>query len=533
MNSHSLLRFEKPGKYSLVIAIIALLMVAATWFWLFKTKWPLGVKGEWRMNPNAGAWPVGAWGLPVAALGIFGGFAALCAYDRLRRAKNRREQIASTRLCLIGICLLSFVWPWTLLGPGGTSNLIASQWSDTANEYFSTAYLMDDARRFTSEYAATRQHPASVLQAHVATHPPGAVLFYYGARRVYESTSILQSMFSGLAVSLTTDSVEKIAADCNRLRGTATRSAGVRTNAPDLPSQAVGGALWSAFLISLLLALATPAIYLAASSQRADSSDETQIVNSEMRGLLAAAFWALYPAANLFAFTLDAVIAAGAAWTLALLALRLRGGKPQFACACGGVLALTSFISFGALATGAIVFLALVFFHGGCARIIARELAFIGAGFVATWFVLTLIFPMQPLVIFSQAIDVHRYATGGRSRVLWAWLNILIFAVFCGWPLFVAAMGALSHWKQTGGMMRAPLVLGVSGVLTILLLTLSGQASGEVERLWIFLAVPLCILAATALLRHANALVIGTLLVLQALQTLLMAAWLAPLVLPF
>lgn len=537
MKIGSPVRFEKPDKYSLVLAIIALLLVAGTWFWLFKTKWPLGVKGEWTIKPNLGAWPRGAWGLPVAALFIFGGFAALCAYDRIKRAKNRREQIASTRLCLIGICLLSFVWPWTLLGPGGTSNLINSQWSDISNEYFSTAYLMDDARRFSSEYAATRQHPAAVAQAHVATHPPGAVLFYYGARRLYESTPVLQSVFSGVTVSLTTDSVEKLAADANKLRSTAARSAGLKTTPPELPATAVGGALWCAFLISILLALATPAIYLIASSHRArtqaEPTEESQIMNAESCGLIAAAFWALYPAANLFAFMLDAVIAAGAAWTLALLAMRLRGGKPLWGFASGGVLALTSFVSFGALATGAIIFFAIILVHGRNLKIVARELFFIGAGFVVTWFVVTVIFPLQPIVIFTQAMDAHRFATGARNRVLWMGLNILCFAVFCGWPLFVAALGALGKWKEIRLSMSAPFAFGIAGVLAVLLLTLSGKASGEVERLWMFLAVPLCVLAATFLTRRANIAIIGTLLFLQALQTLLLSAWLAPLVLPF
>jgi hypothetical protein len=525
--------------------LCALIAVLVTGAWLWLAKWPLGVKGEWAIKPNAGAWPVGAWLLPVGTLAIFGGFAALSAYDRLKRAKNRREQIASTRLCLCGIFLVSLLWPWSLLGPGGTSNLVTSQWSDIANEYFAVAYQIEDANEFARSFAAIRQSPDSILQAHVATHPPGAVLFYYGARKIYEASPFLRTAFANVATTLTNESIAELTVRSNEVRRSATRSAGIATLPSDLPASAVGGAIWSAFLISVLLALATPAIYLIAASTGAEATTE-EIVQAQTRGLIAAAFWALAPTANLFSFTLDAVVACGAAWTLAFLALRWRGGHWLWLCVAGAALALTSFVSFGALAIGVIAALAACYARRDAIGSGVKELLLVATSFVVVWFTLSVIFPMQPLVVFSQAMAAHRFATvNARSRGAWTLLNLVSFAVFCGWPGVAASLAAAwSRWREranarklaTGAFAQnllpeIPWAIGLAGLLVIVLLDISGKALGEVERLWMFLLPPLCVLVALYLSRK-NAKVVTAFLILQALQTLLMAAWLAPLVLP-
>jgi hypothetical protein len=533
----------------LLIAVLSGLAVLATLLWLWFWKKPLGVSGEWAIKPHTAAWPIGAWGLPVVALFIFGGFAAISAYDRFKRAKNRREQIASTRLSLLGITLLAVVFPWASLGPLGTSNLINSQWSDISNEYFGTAYEIDDAREFTSSYAATRQTPDSPLQAHVATHPPGAVLSYYLARRIYESSPFLQAACSSIAASLTQETVAELAVRSNELRRTAARSAGVPSTPRDLPPDAVGGAVWCAFLISLLLALATPAVYLIGTSTPAgereaneSSLQSTSFDTAESRGLIAAALWALAPALNLFAFTLDAIIAFGAAWTLALLTIGFRSGKRFWFFAAGSMLALTSYVSFGALAIGAIAIIALLLVRRTPFASLIKDVFALGAGFVFIWLLIMLVLPGLPLVIFSQAMEAHRMATvNSRSRIAWTALNLLSFAMFCGWPLVLLVLySARDQWRrkifiaQDDAKLneaRFAAAIGLAGFAVVLLLNFSGQALGEVERLWLFLIPSLCVLASLVAVRW-NAKTIALLLVLQAAQTLIMAGWLSPLVLP-
>lgn len=526
---------SSSSRISLALLAVCFALLGFTLFWLARAQWPLGVAGEWQIKPNQGAWPLPAWGLPAAVLFIFGGFAALSAYDRFKRAKSEKEQRASTRLCILALTVVAFAWPWALLGPGGTTNLIASHWSDTSNEYFGTAYQVEDVREFTREYAARWQTPQSVVQAHVATHPPGAVLFYHGARRVYEAVPSLQVLFSGLAVSLTGDSIEELASQSNTLRMSAERAAGVETPDPPLPSSAVGAAMWCAFLVSLLLALSVPATYFIASIS---SGAEQGATDAEARGMTAAALLALSPVLSLFAFSLDGLIACGAAWTMAFVALRLRGGSGFWLPVAGAVMALTSFVSFGALAIGAIVLTALLFARQ---RESGKEIAVFLAGFGLFWAFLLLLFPMQPLEVFRNAMSAHHFATvESRSRGAWLWMNLVSYAVFCGWPLFLAALlgGArfvydfFTRFRHDKYFLNTPVVIGVAALCTMFLLTLSGTARGEVERLWLFLTPSLAVLAAANLMQLARWQSIGVLVILQAVQTILMAAWLAPLVLP-
>jgi hypothetical protein len=528
------MRFVKSRRF---LTAICAALFAVTLLWLGKVKWPLGVKGEWQIVPNAGPWPLPAWGLPLAVLFIFGGLAALSAYDRFRRAKSEKEKRGSTRLCVLALTVLAFTWPWALLGPGGTSNLIASQWSDISNEYFGAAYNVENAREFSKNYAAKSQTPQSVLQAHVATHPPGAVLFYYGAKRIYELSPFLQSSFDNLAVSLTNESIEDLSAQSNQLRTSAERAAGVENPDGELPASAVGAAMWCAFLISLLLASCVPATFFIASIAENTGAGSTPDIG-EARGMTAAALLALAPVLSLFAFTLDALIACGAAWTMAFIALRLRGGKKHWLIFSGGAMALTSFISFGALAIAAIAIIALLFARR---RAALSEIALFGVGFIALWLALIVIFPMQPLSIFQKAMAMHRFATvESRSRGAWLGMNIVSYAVFCGWPLFMAALAGGAHflrvlWREKAvarERLSTPVVIGAAALVTMLLLTASGSARGEVERLWLFLTPSLATIAAAHLMQRSSVKNIGVLLALQAAQTIVMAAWLAPLVRP-
>ena len=527
---------NRISRLSSFLVALALVSFAVTLFWLAKGKWPLGVAGEWQIKPNSGPWPAPAWGLPIAVLFIFGGLAAISAYDRFKRAKKEKEKRGSTRLCIIGLTILAFAWPWSLLGPGGTTNLISSQFSDISNEYFGTSYQIENPRQFSSEYSTKWQTPQSVTQAHVATHPPGAVLFYYFARKTYDATPFLQNSFSGIATALTSDSVETLAAQANQSRTIAERSAGVKNPDPELPISAVGAAMWCAFLISVLLASCVPAIYFVASLGGSESTPEAtgSADFNEARGMIAASLFALAPVLSLYAFTLDALIACGAAWTLAFIALRLRGGKPVWLLASGAMLGLTSFVSFGALAIGVIATIALLFAQR---RKSPRDILIFSGGFFLMWLILTLIFPSNPLEIFRNAMSAHSFATvQSRSRGAWIGMNLVCYAVFCGWPILWAACAGgfqfFANLKNPQIAWSTPVIIGVAALLTMLLLTLSGGAKGEVERLWLFLTPSLAALAASTLMQRPHLPSIGVLLLLQAAQTLIMAAWLAPLVLP-
>lgn len=513
-----------------VLASLPLFFALA--FWLLRGRGGLGV-GNWVLTPNARPWPPGAWLLPLGVLFIFCGAAALSTYDRFKRAKSAREKRNSTLTALFCLALTLFLWPWSLLGPGDVSqfdargkalsptyegrfNIIAAQWSDIATEYFGVAYQIKDARDFGRNYATKYQKPISPYQAHVATHPPGATLFFYGARRVYEAIPPLQSGCENLAVALAHQSLRDMAEGANLLRVNASPGMGAG-EVPPLPISAVGGALWCAFLLGFSLVLAIPAVYgLATSGQSGDAA--------EKRGLFAVALWVLAPTTNLFAFTLDAPVAAGSVWTLFLLSRALDSKDSQRAriyCLSAGIgLALTSFLSLGALAIGAVIALTVVIWRRQ--QLVARGLE-VGLAFFATWAIFSLWLGFNPLEVVSGAMQAHRFATlNNRSWLAWAPMNLIVWAVFIGFGTLVC--GFRREKPRFSGAQ-----LGLATLFILILLSLSGNVRGEVERLWLFALAPLAVWAAFAPISSRNR---AILLGIQAAQTLLMAATLGPRVRP-
>ena len=526
--------------------LFAALAVGLTALWLFLWRAPLGLRDQWTLVPNQTAWPIGAWLLPLGVVLIFGGAAALSVYDRFKRAKSRREQTNSTIVALVCLAIVAFLWPWALLGPGqigsrasaapatrfdkltleGRFNIIAALWSDPATEYFGAAYQITDARAYLHNYAGDEQKFVSRTQAHIATHPPGAVLWFYGARVLYEKVPGLQSAFGALAATVTGQNLTELSTGAGALRNTAARAAAL-PDPPPLPSSAVGGALFAAVLLGLSLVAAIPAIYgLAAVGAGADA---------ERRGLVAVALWVLAPSANLFAFTLDAVVALGAVWTLYFAALAWTQSRPLWWIAAGVMLALTTFVSLGAVAVGVITVIALVWFRPvGW----VRGALVLGAAWVASWAILAVAGGFNPLAVALQALASHRLVTlESRAYLPWIGLNLAVWMIFVGWPAVALLAGGVKLYR-TSELSASPLAnqlasgaaLGVATIATLLLLSLSGNVRGEVERLWLFSLAPLCVLAAS---RHWPARVVGPLLGLQALQSLVMAATLAPLVRPF
>lgn len=495
--------------------------------WLFQTSRGLGVAGQWTITPHEW-WPIGAWGLPLAVLFLFGGMAALSAYDCFSRAKTPGEARQSAGLCIGALTLFCILWPWFLLGPGGTTNLVSASFSDVSNQYFAAAWQMQNARDYTRDYAAKEQTPSSIMLAHVATHPPGAVLFYAGARSVYEALPPLKSTFDGLTRWLTQGDLATVALSANAARRTAARVAGASQTPADLPLDAVGGAIWSAFLLSLAVAFCVPGVYWLA------SLGEENLPLRCARGMTAAALFAIAPAVGLFTFTIDALIAAGIVWALVFLALGLERQKYFWTVLSGALAGLMCFISFGALAVLAIMGIVLCWRR----QKIALHVAAVIAGFAVVFLVLQLLFPMQLPLIFKQAMAAHRYATlQSRTWGLWAWMNVVVFAIFAGLPLWWMCVTNGAEAIRQRRHCSVGQQIGIATFVVMLLLTLSGSARGEVERLWFFLIAPLAILAGQHFRESSfprkKTYLISALLAAGCAQAILMAAALGPLVRPF
>jgi hypothetical protein len=551
---------EHAGRSLAALFALCVVALAGVAWWLLKSGRGIGRDG-WFITPHP-PWPLSASLLPIGSLAIFGGLALACAYDCLYRAKSPREQRTSLRLALGALALLSAGWNWGLLGPAAfstknqvrpsTFNVLAVAWSDVATEYLSTAYRASDARSFSRSYATSWQSPRSPVIAHVATHPPGAVLFYFACRRAVENSPSFREWLLVRAEAATGVERTALARELNDIRFASARS-GVAADKLDaigtapLPVEAIATALLASSILSLAPALAVPALFLLGSSCAPFEQRRAQ-----GRGLLAAGLWVLAPTVGLFALTLDALVALGAAWTLALVAgyLRAAGGGSdgsqaarKYLLGAGAVLALTGFVSFGALTVGVVAALWLVSERRW------RGLLWLAAGAGAMQCLILLAFPHALPTVFAQAMDAHRGATlTTRSYGGWLALNPLMFALFASGPVLLGALGALFQqrvWKdavEADAVAARAVNLALAAAGAMLLISLAGSVRGEVERLWMFLLPPFCAAAASAWVplnpgpRRGKVALVGTAAVLAAVlvavQTLLMAATLAPLVLP-
>lgn len=528
---------------------LAALGVIAVALWGLVWRAPLGIPNEWTIPPNATTWPLGSWGLPLAVLVIFGGAAGLSVYDRFKRAKSRKEQKNSVVTTLICLAILCFLLPWTLLGPGALSrtvttstlsrltlegrfNLLAAQWSDLATEYLGAAYKINDAREFTRTYAATQQRPTSRALSHLATHPPGATLWFYGVRLFVEGVPGLSGNLNALAVRLTAQDEPTLFSLLSDVRQTASLGAGGQAPAP-LPQSAIGVSLMCVILMGLSLVVALPAVYGLATT----GIDENSLDMAEARGLFACTLWVLAPTLNLYAFTLDAVIACGAVWTLYLASRAFLTGRVGWAMAAGVAFSLTTQLSFGALCLAVVLVGA-----GWVAKVpppkLLRVVGWALGGFLVTWGGAAIWGGFNPLTVMAQATAAHRFATlEVRPYSHWVLLNLLIWAIFCGWPLIAALIQSPRLGKEliirTGSRKEVEVIpwgvaFALATIATLVLLSLLGQVRGEVERLWLFLLAPL---TASVLVRSGKE--ATCLAVLQGAQTLVMAATIAPLVRPF
>jgi hypothetical protein len=568
---------------------VTLAALAPLLAWLLRGQGKVGRDG-WFLAPHD-PWPLSAWWLAIGSLVIFGGLALVCAYDSFERAKSEREARASLRMSLAALMVMSLAWNWSLLGPVGFSaapstissgevpvragayNVLASQWSDVATEYLGAAYRTDDARQFSRGYAARWQSPESPLVAHVATHPPGAVLFYYACRRAVESLGPLRELLLALCESAAGAPRAQLQSELNQVRVVGARLAGLRdpaASAPPLPVSALATAALAAIFLASAPALAAPAVFILARECRSRANHDADAIvprRARAAGLLAAGLWLLAPTVGLFAPTLDSIVALGAAWALACAALWKGTRQGAWAFTSGAVLGLASWISFGALTAGAVVGLWLLWptlsrvrfgFRGaepggsGLAEEASpvRALVAVALGFGAAMLLLLLLFPTPLPRVFANAMAAHRLATlQSREYLGWLWLNPLIFAAFAGVPLTVPLVGALllkRPFRAAGG---AAWGLACSALAAMALISLAGSVRGEVERLWMFFLPPFCALAAWVWLgvglpvpesgaskvRRLAPIVaaVVTLMLLQSAGTLVAAATLAPLVLPF
>jgi len=514
---------ERPRLPVRVIVAQAVL-VAALAVWLLAVQRGIGWGDEWSWPVFGAVYPLSFLVAPLATLLGFGGLIV-----HLWRSL-RREQIASHRrglawgvvvgLCAGAWCLQAALWSVT---PGSVSQLAAIQLSDVSTGYLSEAWRIDDLGEYLREYA--REMPRK--PEHVATHPPGAVLFFYAVRELAQAVPALEraALIAGsTGVGL---SIPELAEEVARYP-----TAGWQGD------RGLATAMLASWILGAAGALMPLVVFAALRGQLGDE-----------RALAGAALLALMPGMLLFFPVLDQVVALLSALMLAALAATQRHWA--WAAVAGVICAAALFVSLGALA---LVALGGVFLLLRAARQVGQSadaswsesysvfapLLIFGAGLlvgVGAWYLIG----VDAAGVLSEGLGAHSSLTGrasSRSYHVWVWLNLVEFAIFLGLPLaalVVASVPRMVRALRETSSQALPAYLGASALIVLLLLDLSGTVKAETGRIWMFFGPWLAAAAAPEALdedaRDLRPLIIAC--ALTALQLVLMAWTMQPIMRPY
>ena len=499
----------------LVEPLLSAVAVAALGGWLLWWRGDLGVQGQWTWT--------GQWLLALAPAGVralvllSAATAALLVWLSAPHPRRRRYW----PLVLLAVLAASALQLSAVqVRPAGLPFVAASVCSDVATEYFSAAEGIADPLEYVRTYAR-----GMGAGHHVGTHPPGVVLLYWAAQRLYASPLFPRDAFEALLEVLIGGRLSDLAA---ALAGNA--SLGARATAAN-----IGAAYFCAALFGLCSALVAVPLYALGA-----------VLLDRQAGLLAAALWVGVPSAVLNFQGPDALLALLVAVALLLVVMAARCRSPLWAAGAGVLLGKALLISFGVLAALALAGLCLLLWTAPAAgagrlprRCAARCLLALVLGVAVVPAVAQLLLGADLPAVFRQAMAAHhRFTLAQRPYPQWVGRNLLEFAVFGGLPILVSALGGLGADLRALVRRRdlAPVAaLTLSGVATLLLLDAAGSVRGEVGRIWLFLMPPL-VLAAAAWLRRGpepRRTRFGLCLSLSLTQLVIMAVAFVPLARPY
>jgi hypothetical protein len=513
---------RRPLRLPIIIAQCVL--VIALGVWLVVLQRPLGVENQWVVPVVGPVYPLSFLLAPGLTLLGFGG---LIAY--LWRSM-RREKIASHRRALEWTVVLGLVvGAWALqvalwsVTPNSMTVLAAVQLSDVSTGYLGEAWAIDDTREYLRSYAEEMPRKPE----HVATHPPGAVLFFHAVRRVGEVVPSLRRSALIAASTSVGQSVTELAAGVSRF-----------PTVSWLGSDALATAILASWLLGACGCLIPAVVF--AMLRRSVGAEQA---------LAVAAVLGLMPSMLFYFPTLDQLIAlASVLMAAALAATRRHWG---WAAAAGLIAAAALFVSLGAVALvalGGIFLLLRAVRQAGESGDVAWSdtrsalvplLAF-GAGLLAglgLWYA----GGVDTILVFRQGLGAHSTITGMasfRSYGLWVWLNFVEFAIFMGLPLSVLVVAAVPRVIRTLRTISSPALpayLAGASLVTLLMLDISGAVKGETGRIWLFFMPWLAAAVGPELVdadgRRWRLLILT--LALTGLQLLVMAWTMQPIVRPF
>jgi hypothetical protein len=466
------------GRAAILIAVTVLALLAVRFDATPLLRGPAPYPPEWRWALDPKPWS----GRVVPALACAAGLLGLLALSA-RAAASRRPRAA----CRILLACATVLGLGLQIGlrhvdeEGAVASLVRRTISGSFTSYHrvATSAFARDPRDFLVHHhellGRFRHHGL-----HVATHPPGPVLFYRGliglCRRAPRLTARLDGMVS--ESGLETASLAS----------------------PPPSPEAVGAALLGPLLIGLFGALAC---WPTAALARSLHGDDAAAVRAGM-------MWTLVPAVALMTPELDQSLALPVTASAAALAAALRTSQTArfgwIARAVGaGILAgIAAFFSYGAVLfvlLGTVAVLASGWPRWRAAwRRAAAILLLVLAGALAV-LVLERLAGHRPLTSALAALAIHREQfTARRSYLAWLVFDPVDLFWFLGPPLAVLILGVDMRTLFRAADDRGPTVaerFRAAAVLGAGLLILSGILRGEAGRILIPI-MPLLLVAAVS-----------------------------------
>jgi methylthioxylose transferase len=481
---------------SLTQAVLVILLALA----IASKRMPLGIPGEWEWL-RVHALP-SLVGLMLSGLAVAGycGFVAL-GLGALAMPREAPSREAGWLAGLLGVSIAIQV----LIPAGAADEYDLTKWAYVNYFGASTGYYqvarkqaVADPWRFLVEYPVWIQSQDSL---HIGTHPPGLIVTQCLLLRAMERNP-------GLADSLVRSMPFSTAEGFRQLE---------RMDRRPIP-RTDRAALYLSSLITLLACSGTVIpLYLLARSALPPPA-----------AWVAAAFWPLAPAANLFQPDADAAYPLVSTLALALAAWAARWAQGNraiafalaLAFASGLVMALGTFYTLAFLPVGLIATLVFALASEVVSRRKAGLILAIGAGFLLVTVLGWSITGADPITVWTWNLKNHArfYVEYPRTYLAWLAVNPIELTIALGLPTTV--------WCIVGvGSARAVPRITWATIAVLLLLNLLGRNMGEVARLWMLFLPPLLLAAGAGFARlEGGPRVLALSAGLQGFQTLALQA---------
>jgi hypothetical protein len=380
----------------------------------------------------------------------------LVGYSRIRRTPVLLIWCFLGALAIPLACLFTLGDPLYLLVTRTLSGLATGPHMAGA-EIADTMQAMRDWPRLMPTYIQAGQHIMESM--HVALAPPGLPLFYHSLDRLLDALPVIADPL-----------------------GMALRQYQCQNFAIMAYSNAQLASAWFGVLMPVWAGLAVFPLY-------------------RLGGARAILWWPLVPSLAMFTPTWNTAYPLLAVLAFWLLDRGLQHISWRIVLS-GILLSLATFanISIVPFAGFLVLYAGLVYLRrylanpqpGTLTTAIVNGLLFL-LGLISVWTLYYVLSGVTPLAILSQALGQHLELD--RPYLPWIYLHLYDLALFTGFPLVIVALAAIIQNLRKRSISQLD-PLGVSLILTLLILALSGTARGETGRVWLFF-VPFILILAT------------------------------------